>query len=71
MEKIMMQIDLPLEEVIKQLRKILPADTATARAIDQHEPWDLIAIRAINDEYIDSAHDLAEFVETCLRRSAC
>ena len=66
-----MQIDLPLEEVIKQLRQMLPADTATARAIDQHEPWELIAIRAINDGYIDSANDLARFVEACLRRSPC
>ena len=65
----MIPMDLPLEEGIRQLRQVLPADTATARSIDQHEPWELIATKAIGDGYIDSAHELVRFVEACLRRS--
>ena len=64
----MLQMDLPLEEAIRQLRQRLPADAAMARSIDQHEPWESIATRAIDDGYIDSADELARVVEACLRR---
>lgn len=68
-ERMMKQMDLPLEEAIRQIRQILPADSATAQSIDQHEPWELIATKAIDDGYIDSAQELARFVEACLRCS--
>ena len=65
----MKEMDLPLEEAIRQIRQMLPADSATAQSIDQHEPWELIATKAIDDGYIDSARELARFVEACLRCS--
>jgi len=68
MNGIMIQMDLPLEDAIRQLRQMLPAETAAAQSIDQHEPWELIATKAISDGYIDSADELARFVEACLRR---
>ena len=66
----MMQTDLSLEEAIRQFRHMLPANTATAQAIDQHEPWELIAIRAIDDGYIDTAHEFDRLVGACVQRSA-
>ena len=38
-----------LEQVIAEFRKILPAETATAQAIDRCEPWERIALRAVED----------------------
>lgn len=64
-----MQIIPRFEEVITQLRHMLPTDTATAQAIDQHEPWERIAMKAIDDGYIESADEFVRFVEACLRRS--
>lgn len=57
------------EEVITQLRHMLPTNTATAQAIDQHEPWERIAMKAIDDGYVESADEFVRFVEACLRRS--
>jgi len=57
------------EELITELRHMLPTNTATAQAIDQHEPWERIAIKAIDDGYIESADEFVRFVEACLRRS--
>ena len=57
------------EEVIMQLRHMLPTNTATAQAIDQHEPWEQIAMKAINDGYIETADEFVRFVEACVRRS--
>lgn len=57
------------EEVITQLRHMLPTNSATAQAIDQHEPWEQIAMKAIDDGYIESADEFVRFVEACLRRS--
>ena len=59
-----------LEEVVTQLRYMLPKHTATAQAIDQHEPWERIAMKAIDDGYVESADEFVLFVEACLRRSA-
>ncbi len=64
-----MQIIPRFEEVITQLRHMLPTDTATAQAIDRHEPWERIAMTAIDDGYIESADEFVRFVEACLRRS--
>lgn len=65
----MAQAATQFEEVIALLRHMLPTDTATAQAIDQHEPWEQIAMKAIDDGYIESADDFVRFVEACVRRS--
>ena len=57
------------KEAITELRHMLPTNTATAQAIDQHEPWERIAVMAIDDGYIESADEFVRFVEACLRRS--
>jgi len=58
-----------IEEVVTRFRRLLPANTATAQAIDQHEPWEQIAIKAISDGYIHSADQFVLFVEACLQCS--
>jgi len=65
----MTQTDSQFEEVISLLRNMLPTHTATAQAIDQHESWEQIAMKAINDGYIESADEFVRFVEACVRRS--
>ena len=55
------------EEVITQFRQMLPKNTATAQAIDQHEPWDRIALKAIDDGYVEFADEFVQFVEVCVR----
>ncbi len=57
------------EEVVMQLRQMLPNNTATAQAIDQREPWERIAMRAIDDGYVESADEFVRFVEACVRRN--
>ena len=59
-----------LEEVIAQLRQMLPANTATAQAIDQYEPWERIALKAINDGFVECADEFVRSVEVCLRCGA-
>jgi hypothetical protein len=58
-----------LEQVIDQFRRILPEESATARAIDRREPWERIALNAVDDGYIEFANELGSFIEVCLRRS--
>lgn len=58
-----------LEQVIGQFRRMLPEESATARAIDRHEPWERIALNAVDDGYIEFANELGSFIEVCLRRS--
>ena len=65
----MTQIASHFEEVIVQLRQILPTNTATAQAIDQHEPWEQIAMKAIEDGYIEAAEEFVQFIEACVRRN--
>ena len=45
-----------LEEMIAELRRMLPAQSDTAQAID--------------DGYIEFSHQFTQFIETCLRRGA-
>jgi hypothetical protein len=66
----MMQTEVPREEAIREFRHMLPAGSATAGAIDRQEPWEVIAMRAIDDGYIDAAHEFGWFVGVCVRRSA-
>ena len=58
-----------LEQAVSEFRRMLPAATATAQAIDRGEPWERIAMNAVNDGYIESASELSTFLEICLRRS--
>ena len=58
-----------LEQVIGQFRRMLPEESATAQAIDRREPWERIALNAVNDGYIEFANELGSFIEVCLRRS--
>ena len=58
-----------LEQVIGQFRRMLPEESATARAIDRQEPWERIALNAVDDGYIEFANELGSFIEVCLRRS--
>ena len=65
----MTQIASHYEEAIAQLRPMLPKNTATAKAIDQHEPWERIALNAIDDGYVENADEFVRFVEACVGRS--
>lgn len=66
----MLQAGSQLEEVIGQFRKMLPAQSATAMAIDQREPWEKIAVKALNDGYTDFVEEFSCLIEACLRRSS-
>jgi len=57
-----------LEQVISEFRDMLPEQCATAQAIDRREPWETIALNAVDDGYIEFANDLGSFIEVCLRR---
>ena len=64
-----MQTTANLEQAVSEFRRMLPDRTATAQAIDRGEPWERIALNAVNDGYIESASELSTFLEVCLRRS--
>ena len=57
------------EQAVSEFRRMLPAASATAQAIDRGEPWERIALNAVNDGYIESTSELSTFLEVCLRRS--
>src|SRR5690606_15133718 len=59
-----------LEQVIGQFRRMLPAESATAQEIDRNEPWERIAMNAVDDGYIEFANELGSFIEVCLRRGS-
>jgi hypothetical protein len=65
--EIMMQTVSNFEERNTQLRHMLPTNTATARASDLDEPWERIAMNAIDGGYIESADEFVRFVDACLR----
>jgi hypothetical protein len=70
MEEIMKQTVSYFEEVSTQLRPMRPTNTARAQATDQHEPWERIAMKAIDDGYIESADEFVRFIDACLRHLA-
>jgi len=49
---------------------MLPAECATAQAIDQGEPWERVALSAMEDGYIEVVDQFDSFVEICLGREA-
>ena len=65
-----MQTTVRLEQVIDAFREMLPAESATAQAIDRQEPWERIALKAVDDGYIEFANELGTFIEVCVRRSS-
>jgi hypothetical protein len=59
-----------LQDLIAEFREMLPGRSATAQAIDRKEPWEQIALKAVEDGYIELANQFNGFVEICLRRAA-
>lgn len=59
-----------LEELIAEFRQMLPSQCETAQAIDRREPFERIALKAIEDGYIEFSQQFTQFIETCLRRGA-
>jgi len=57
-----------LEDMITDFRDMLPADCATAMAIDQGEPRERVALRAMEDGYIEVVDQFSSFVAICLGR---
>ena len=64
------QRDTSLEDLIAEFRRMLPANSETAQAIDRQEPFEQIALRAIEDGYVEFSHEFTDFIEACLRRNA-
>ena len=58
-----------LEELVAEFRGMLPEKSRTAQAIDRNEPFKQIALRAVDDGYIEFSHELVGFMEVCLRRN--
>jgi hypothetical protein len=61
--------DAGLEDLIAGFREMLPDQCETAQAIDRREPFEKIALKAIEDGYIDFSQQFTQFMETCLRRN--
>jgi len=59
-----------LQDLIAEFREMLPGSSATAQAIDRKEPWEQIALKAVEDGYIELADKFNGFVELCLRKAA-
>jgi hypothetical protein len=59
-----------LQDLIAEFREMLPGQCATAQAIDRKEPREQIALKAVEDGYIELADQFGGFVEVCLRRAA-
>jgi hypothetical protein len=59
-----------LEDLIAEFREMLPDQCGTAQAIDRKEPWEQVAVKAVEDGYIELADQFNKFVEICLRRVA-
>ena len=59
-----------LQDLIAEFREMLPGRSATAQAIDRKEPWEQIALKAVEDGYIELADQFNGFVGLCLRKAA-
>ena len=70
-EELRVPQDVPhLQDLIAEFREMLPGQCATAQAIDRNEPWEEIALKAVEDGYIELADQFNGFVEVCLRKAA-
>ena len=61
------QDDPRLQDLVAEFREMLPGRCATAQAIDRKEPREQIALKAVEDGYIELADQFDGFVEVCLR----
>ena len=59
-----------LQDLIAEFREMLPGRSATAQAIDRKEPWEQIALKAVEDGYIELAEQFSGFIEVCVRKAA-
>jgi hypothetical protein len=59
----------PLEDLIAEFREMLPDQCGTAQAIDRKDPWEQIALKAVEDGYIELADQFSAFIEVCLRKA--
>jgi len=57
-----------LTELLLEFRQMLPAQCKTAQAIDAREPFERIALNAVEDGYIEFSQRFTQFMEICLRR---
>ena len=63
-----MEQEAGLKELLAEFRQMLPAQCKTAQAIDAEEPFERIAINAVEDGYIEFSQRFIQFIEVCLRR---
>jgi len=63
-----MEQDTDLKGLLTEFRQILPAQCKTAQAIDAEEPFERIALNAVEDGYIEFSQRFTQFMEVCLRR---
>jgi len=63
-----MEQDAGLKELLAEFREMLPAQCKTAQAIDAQEPFERIALKAVEDGYIEFSARFTQFMEICLRR---
>ena len=59
-----------LEEMVAEFRRVVPAQCETARAIDRREPFERIALKAIEDGYSEFSQQFTQIMESCLRQGA-
>lgn len=63
-----MEQEAGLKELLAEFRQMLPAESRTAQAIDAQEPFERIALNAVEDGYIEFSQRFTQFMEICLRR---
>ena len=56
-----------LKELLTEFRQMLPAQCKTAQAIDAEEPFERIALNAVEDGYIEYSQRFTQFMEVCMR----
>ena len=59
----MLHADLNAEDVVTQIRQMLPANAATAQAIIPHALWKRIATKPVSDVHVESADELVRLDE--------
>jgi hypothetical protein len=57
-----------IQQLLTEFRQLLPAQCLTAQAIDRQEPFDKIAVKAVEDGYIEFSQRFTQFMELCLRK---
>ena len=58
-----------LEEFIVEFRRMLPAQSKTAQAIDRRDSFEQIAFKAIDEGYMEFVDRFSRFMEIRLRQS--